>query len=345
MQITDRLIEKFLANKCTTAEAVFVADYLEKNPDVMQAYLQRAWEEAGNSGPVEKEEYESMLQAVRSDLFERRSFYRQGYFKWLAVAASLLLLIGTWRLLGNKKEEVATGKNRMAASAMKPAVKWLVKYNTGDESLRFVLADHSEVTLSPGAILQYTETFPGNKRDIYLQGEAFFEVAKDPFKPFTVYAGSFATTALGTSFRVTESQGDCKVKLYTGKVVIRSTSPGVTGWNKDVFLLPGQQMNYDSSKGLVAISRYDAEPVTGNRKSKDNDVLRFVNTRLAEVLDKLAERYKQDIDYNKAETEGMYFTGSVLKTDSLPVILNVIARMNGLIISKKADGFLIKKSQ
>ena len=68
--------------------------------------------------------------------------------------------------------------------------------------------------------------FQNNKREIYLEGEAYFKVAKDKTKPFTVFAGALATTALGTQFRITAKKntpGNITVKLFTGKVAIRSS--------------------------------------------------------------------------------------------------------------------------
>src|SRR5699024_6685187 len=65
-----------------------------------------------------------------------------------------------------------------------------------------VLPDGSKVILNSNSSISYTDGFAKDKRELTLQGEGFFQVTKDPARPFTVHTGNIATTALGTSFNV-----------------------------------------------------------------------------------------------------------------------------------------------
>ncbi len=80
---------------------------------------------------------------------------------------------------------------------------------------------------------------------------------KDKARPFIVYTGSLSTTALGTSFKITTKAAAVRVQLLTGKVVVKAINNALPGWKKDVYLLPGQQVNYDAASSLVNVSGPD----------------------------------------------------------------------------------------
>ena len=84
------------------------------------------------------------------------------------------------------------------------------------------LEDSSKVFLDPGAELRFAEHFTSHKREVYLNGEAFFEVTENPNRPFFVNAGQITTKVLGTSFRVKapRSGSEVEVSVKTGKVSV-----------------------------------------------------------------------------------------------------------------------------
>lgn len=116
-----------------------------------------------------------------------------------------------------------------------------------------VLPDSSLATVSPGSVLRYPKNFGKGERKVHLdKGEAFFEVAKNPEKPFRVASGELQTTALGTSFTV---QYDPvarreKINLYTGKVSVEATTenPNVSA----VVLTPGKAYEYRAGKVILS---------------------------------------------------------------------------------------------
>ena len=86
------------------------------------------------------------------------------------------------------------------------------------------LSDGSSVLLQPNSKLSYPKIFIGNQRKVYLSGEAFFEISKNPKKPFFVYANEIVTKVVGTSFRIRaySNQPNVEVLVRTGKVKVRS---------------------------------------------------------------------------------------------------------------------------
>jgi transmembrane sensor len=85
----------------------------------------------------------------------------------------------------------------------------------------FALPDGSKVVLNAGSSLRYIKDFDADKRVIYLEGEAYFEVQKDTLRPFVVLAGDLSTTAIGTSFNISAYSPDSvNVYLLSGSVVV-----------------------------------------------------------------------------------------------------------------------------
>lgn len=352
MQITTAIIERFLANRCTAEQALFVSGYLDQNPDVLEAYLQKSWEESESGDALPEGYCQEMLDAIRAGAFVKRPAVIRNYSRWIGIAALFILAAGVWWWLGGQAGVASAGNKPMAENkTLQTAPVWTVRQNTTGKALQIALQDGSVLTLSAGATVRYSEPFVKEKRDICLDGEAFFDVAKDKTRPFTVYAGSFSTTALGTSFLVTAGAASYRVKLYTGKVVIKAQGQQPDGWKGDVFLLPGQQMNYEPGKAAPEVTQFrtdDREKKVENvlqAETDNNGELVFDRTSLKEVLEKLGRKYDRPIGYDPSEIDDMYFSGTVLKDDSLSVILNVIVQMNGLTVQPKANGFLIKKSQ
>ncbi len=215
------------------------------------------------------------------------------------------------------------------------------------------MVDSSRILLSPGSVISYDVPFVNNKRDIFLEGEAVFKVAHDKTKPFTVFAGGLATTALGTEFKISTHINHKRtiVKLFNGKVVIKSTHADLKGWRKKIYLQPGQQMEYNADKMAVAVTAIDKAVLAKLSVSKelhkkvpvtDNNLV-FSSTSLPGVMEKLAAYYNMKIVFDSTQISAMNFTGTITKKDSLPVVLKVIGQMNNLDITQQGDEFIVKK--
>jgi transmembrane sensor len=88
---------------------------------------------------------------------------------------------------------------------------------------QLALSDGSEISLNKGATINYPENFSGNSREIEMNGEAFFDIAKNPQKPFIIHTSKADIKVLGTSFNVnTKPNGDLEVIVKTGVVAITS---------------------------------------------------------------------------------------------------------------------------
>lgn len=331
MQIDKTLIEKFLAKRCSAEEVSEVHQYLSQHPEILQQYYQHDWETTDATQPLNPAHAAKMFETIS----ERARINKPAmlrYMPWMAAAAVVIIICSVWLWRPQQQHIITTAAATIDTPVQQQAVKqWQQQQNTTRSKMKVTLPDGSIATLSPAANIKYLSIFEAGKRDVILEGEALFEVVKDKTRPFTVYSGCLSTTALGTSFRVTTSAAAIRVKLLTGKVVVR-------GWKKDVYLLPGQQMTYNAYTNLAKVS--------GNSKQSEaatEQGLAFDNTPLIKVFSKLSQHYEIPIHYTTSELNELSFTGTILPNDSLPVILQAIARMNNLSMEPVADGFCIKK--
>jgi transmembrane sensor len=349
MKITDTLIQKFLESQCTAAEAEAVARHLKKHPELMAMYLQPSWDAADKENGVPAGYAEEMRKAINAQIGKQARIIR---FRWLAAVASLMIVAtAIWLFTPAAKTPAQTLVKVETQPALSPA-KWKELANTSAKAWSIKLEDGSVVKLAPKAVIKYQGPFgQQGQRNIYLQGEADFEVTHNKNKPFTVHTKLFSTMALGTSFRVSETATACNVKLFHGKVLIKSLMNTLKGWKQDIILLPGNEMKYSLEKGAVAVNQFNtapkqhSQPRNNEYSNKDEGTMVFDNTPLPDVIKTLTTRYHAPIFYDEEQLKGKYFSGEVLKGDSLSVLLNVIANMNGLQVTKKEDGFIITQSK
>ena len=215
--------------------------------------------------------------------------------------------------------------------------------NSASGTLQKTLADGSVIWLEKGSVLTFAAPFGAAERAINLTGKATFQVAKDSSRPFTVLANGLTATALGTKFSVDMYHDDVRVRLFEGKVVVKSLKPG----SAPTYLLPGDQFNmnmrtfqYTKTPFNVGGRNKHSRPLTEKR---DGLTLQFNRTPLNEVFDKLSKRYKVEIKYNLREVYRLPFTGSFEASDSLKTLLDVLCNTNDLRYQEKEGAFHVTK--
>ncbi len=272
------------------------------------------------------------------------------------VAASVLLIIGLgWKFF------YTGGKGGGAPLQLDKDTNTVFvahrEKNTTGKDVNVNMSDGSVVVLANNSEIRYVEPFV-NKRTINLTGKAFFKVAKGKAIPFIVGSGCITTTAIGTEFTVTafDHADLMSVRLYEGKVVVKPVNKADPRMKADVYMLPGQELLYDYKKG-VTVRNFRSETAKLKETDKAPSVIdkldaptgtsgswyMFNNQSLAQVLKSLSALYNVKIIYNEKDIKNIYFTGKYDKTESLDIILNRIATINELKITKDSAAFIITK--
>jgi transmembrane sensor len=171
------------------------------------------------------------------------------YKWWYAAAVLLLCVTGTWFFFFR-----SASARPFAYTSMVTAKQLIEHINTSQKPLVLSLPDGSRLTLASGSRVSYAHTFGsadtaknGVTRDVYLLGEAFFEVTKDPYRPFRVFANEVVTKVLGTSFTVRSFEKDTtiQVTVRTGKVSVYAQPIATAITKSEIILTPNQQLVYE----------------------------------------------------------------------------------------------------
>ena len=175
-----------------------------------------------------KSEINKLLITIRDDhkhpSFPIRPFSR----KWIcltAAAATLLLIISAFLFRAVKRGHTDT----YTSSAPSSSPSFVERTNHSDTTLPLLLPDGSSVELAAGSTISYPGSFAA-VRDVYLSGEAFFKIARNPAHPFRVFTHEIVTKVLGTSFSIRSLEKDTAIRIIvrTGRVSVypRETSDG-----------------------------------------------------------------------------------------------------------------------
>ena len=152
------------------------------------------------------------------------------------VAAVLVIVFVFTGLFVWVQQEIAQSKEA-------PPVERVVKQNQAGLKTQMQLPDGTMVWLNSESTLDYPVAFSPLFREVTLTGEAFFEIAEDKDRPFTIHSGALSTTALGTSLNISSypNEGITTVSLVTGKVLVMA---GTETTGQKMILNPGEQARH-----------------------------------------------------------------------------------------------------
>ena len=332
----ERLLIKQQQSSLSAEEQAHLEQLIKDNPAA------KASAEFYLRGPLQELKNDEEVHAIWLELEKKMLRRRMPVAKrWLAAASLLLLLTaGGYIALKQRPDKTAaiaaadnvilhltggkyinlTGQQTIVSGAARiPADKQSMDlngingaakgWNTIDVPQKFDyklrLSDGTEVTLNAATKLKFPFSFTGDKREVYVEGEAYFKVAQNVHQPFIVHTSKADITVLGTEFNVNTYTTDVlKTSLVNGSVNVSSN-------NQTVHLKPGEELTWN--KNVHTISPLD-ERVT---ISWTQGVLYFHNTPLSEIA-KMIERWygiPVKIDDDKLAAEP--FTGNMEKAQPL----------------------------
>lgn len=283
---------------------------------------------SGNATP----EDEAVLQQTLKEQKEFHSLYDQYKKYWShhdnsQSAAVEKALAATWNRINLEKpaDPFATPVRRIswwkkvAAAAVLAGVaflSWQLFYNSSGSAVpmadiynpkgirsAMVLPDGSKVWLAADSRLKYPKTFSPGQRDIYLEGEAFFEVTKNPEKPFIVHLNEGAVKVVGTSFDIKayDESNEIMTSVATGKVAfIPGKNKADTAW-----LTPNNKSVYNTVSGKTIVKPTDALA----DKGWVDGILFFDSETLADIVTVLERYYGKDINFRDLSLKDFRYTG------------------------------------
>nr|WP_295929468.1 FecR family protein [uncultured Dyadobacter sp.] len=228
------------------------------------------------------------------------------FFKWRWAAAAVLVL-AAWGGYQWSRHRACGQRYGIASERL------VTRTNTSASPMWVQLSDGSRVSLQPQSTIEYPADFQNNRREIYLTGKAFFEVARDERKPFLVYTGEITTKVLGTSFWVNRAIADqaVEVSVVTGKVSVfqkdkeKEAASGDIG--SGVVLSRNQSVTYtpDNKTFLAMLVK---RPVMEDRYK---NAFVFDDARLTQVTETFGKAYGIDIVLTNDKLKNCLFTADM----------------------------------
>ena len=183
---------------------------------------------------------------------------------------------------------------------------------------KIVLSDGTKVWINASSSLRFPFNFDKNNREVYLTGEAYFEVAKDKARAFIVHTDYADIRVHGTSFNV---------NAYTSNNFAASLVEGSISAVKDknsIPLKPGEEVTTENNK--LSIRPFDALEVLSWR----NGIYTFHNRSLEEIAQVLSRWFDVKIVWNAVDLKEQTFTGEIDKTLSLDVVISNLQLSSGI---------------
>lgn len=356
------LIARYLAGECTDSEKQQIRAWSEKHPQLMEEYTsiwQKTISPAGFNPDVEhalrkvnarideKEKTDGRQQMLDStqkvdtkqqtdapqkkkktdaqqpkmDTQQKKIRSKRLYLFAACAAAAVLVFISIITI-------------RMSDSSGLPYnTDTLLALTTGTaETREYTLPDGSTISLNQSSTLRYPEVFTGDTREVYLEGEAFFDITPDAAKPFIIHANNTITRVVGTSFGVRAVKGEEKVVVTVATGIINLSAEG----KKEYVEVKQGEQGFCLPKENVTEKYAQPDPNLLAWKTK---ILVFKQSPMSEVVKVIENTYHTPIHIDES-ISGLQLT-STLDKRSLEDIIQIIEMTLSIQSEQTENGILL----
>jgi len=290
------VLAKYFEGTTSKEELQSIEKWIEQNPIEFSQYS-KIWT-TGKSYAYPKNN--NSFDLIKSQITpESKKVEMSPKFSFWKIAASFLLLAAfsflAYTYLSNdvKSDEFA------------------VVYSSEADLKQINLEDGTKIWLKPHSKIEVSDAFNEEDRNIKLSGNAFFDVAREESKPFTIESNEITVRVLGTSFSIEEKNKDITVTVRTGKVKVSNEF-------RETTLLPKQAVTHKNKSDKFVFSNIKDE----NKWAWTDKVLTFEESNLKDVVSKIEETYGVSIEYNHSYDQ-VPFTGK-FDNKKIAEIMNIL---------------------
>jgi transmembrane sensor len=312
------LLKRYLDGDCTEEEKKIVEQWYElldhepaMSEEEVKKTLQLLWPKIKDQTIPVAPVFQAPVRGKVIPIWLRR----------MSVAAVAACLIGAyWFWQTGKGNDYSTFKEEKSIAHLSTTENVTTTNDT------VYLKDKSMVVLEPNAKLYYPDSFNSTKREVYLEGNAFFKVTKNPNRPFYVYSNNIVTQVLGTSFFIKNNAvtNDVEVSVRTGKVAVYENEQTSVKDKKNiesngVILKPNQKVIYNRGDHHFRTTLVEAPlPILAGTQSDDKIMeLNFVfeEEPISQVLLRLEEAYHIEMVLENDGLTNCLFSGDIKGQD------------------------------
>lgn len=284
--------------------------------------MERQWDNAPDAVGSDCPDEPSIWRNIRREVWSHGEGRKVVFYKIYSMVASILLVLGV------------AGTVYFALQDRADVPMYIV--SSGIQNMESVsLPDGTKVQMGPGSRLTYPARFSGKTREIILDGQAFFDVAKNREKPFIVHTEDISVEALGTAFELFSYDMENKIEaiLLNGKIKI-SVADKKTNKTEEYIVSPDEKILMDRQTGKITKHIVDADKYTAWRKQK---MLSFENEKLSMIIPRLEQWYGRKVMCQKDLADKYRFTFKV-RDESLDRILYMIKASSPLLYKEMENG-------
>lgn len=315
----DELLIKFLLKETSEAENTAVQNWLTANTANRSRFLQfeKIWNAsrnlAVNSNADEEQAWQKFKERAAT-LKKKPIVHPLNNYRWLAVAAMIALVAGTW----------------FTYDLFKPVSYTDLMAN--NQIVTDTLPDGSEITLNKHSRISYASNFRRNRSVRLKKGDVFFNVTHDKSRPFVIEADEVSVTVIGTSFNVKHETGETEVNVESGIVKV---SVG----NEEVELHKGEKVRI-KDKAPELLKENNTDQVYNYYHS---GVIIANKTPILKIAGILEEIYGTKIKTNDPAIDSMTVTTSLPIKYSLDENLKTLGQTMDLKITRNGNQILLSK--
>ena len=286
--------------------------------------------------PMDRSAAHPAFSAARPDLFSISAPSRhRRLWPWLAAACLIGLVI-----TGVALKYYHPHNRSIMQVATLVVDQDLRRTNQTTTEQEVLLVDGSKVILQPGASIRHAAFFQKDKREIHLEGNAFFEIAKESNRPFYVYTKDLVVHVLGTSFNVTtnKNNGDVTVLVQSGKVAVsKLTNPT----KQQLILVSNQQVLYKEQTHDLVQNTSDETEKPYKQSITASTPLNFEEAPVVEILQTLEDAYGIPLHYDKQTFASCMVTTS-LADETFEEKLKIVCEAIGATYKIEGNGVFIE---
>ena len=323
------LLKRYTENNIVRADFDELMAYMANaaNDKELHELMQEQWNNITDDYSFDELQQSLLFQKITADprfaqsitLPERKVFRLK---KWMSVAAGLLFFLSAGfyavhRLKTPPPQEIVEYHQR------------IVPYG---KKVQIGLPDGTQVWVNSGSKLTYPSSFTGNTRELYLEGEAYFDVVHDAKRPFILHTGKVITRVLGTAFNV-KAYGatEMSVTVARGKVSVGMQNKLLS------VLIPNECLSYNRVNGDSKKYHVDASKL----RWMSGDLI-FDNTNLEEAAHVIERWYDVQISFNNPKAKNYHFTASFLKHENIDQIMEVLSEFSGFTYKREGKKITIQ---
>jgi len=320
IQINDDIKNRFLSGECTDEELVMLRDWMKANPEEARELfgMERLYDEMkAQSMPKEKILLAEHKMTERIEAMQAELHHAHIVRMWRRAAAIVVVCVLTgmaWMYLQHR-------------AFFKPEM--VVAMASAENDTTVTLPDGTKVWLNKLASIQYPKDFEGEERKVLLDGEGYFEVTKNPHKPFIVESDVMSVRVLGTifNFKVEKAKQRAVVSLLQGEVRVAGNH------NEGMMVLsPGQKACVDAKTGKMTLSEADVyqDALWHEHKTMfNNETIRGI----ARMLERI---YQVQVVVDPAIDRSSTYSGVIKEKETIDSVLDLL--QNTLPIRYKLKG-------